>query len=749
MRRLIDFYRLQIHVMRTWRPSTGSRLRRLLATMLVSVLSFGIAVYLTPGVDLTAGAGIFSTALLAAIVLGILNVAIRPVLIAAFAAVSVIAVTIATLVFQVVSFLILPRFVDTLVVSGWFAALVASLIYAMATTVFVAIFSISSDDSYFAILVQQLSARGQDVHRTDAPGLVVVQIDGLARQILTRQIQAGRAPHLSGWVRSGRYTLSGWEALLPPTTPASQAGLLHGNNDGIPAFRWYEKDAGRLMVTNHPDDAVVVESRISNGEGLLSNDGASVGNLFSGDAARSYITMATIKDKSQGLGKSTSFYSFFASPNNYLGTLTRFGAEVVKEYYQASRQVRGDIIPRMHRGMPYPFARATTNVGLRDLSTALVVEEMYRGAPIIYVDFTDYDEIAHHSGPERGESLDALDGVDGAIATLEKAAGGAPRPYRFIVLSDHGQTLGATFLQRYGKTLGDVVQGLMGSEATVQEDTSSGEEFGQTNAFLSELTQVKGVTGGIARTALRSQTTDGVVDVGSTTPAGADADKSSDTIRVARARGSSRPGRGGIGQSRADLLPAPARSSDARAARDDLSPPRRWAGSAPGCRGPADPVGGARRAGHRAIGHQLPGRGADRGRRSGRPVRRSVARGAHPSRLPPALPGHLRDQPVRPGIRGGRGLRGADRLTRRPRRGPDTAAPPASDGVDPGRGARRSTSRPPPDPPLGGALPGPPLRQGRDGTAPADAWPGHPRESRGPAELRIDLPDRTAECPAP
>ena len=345
MRRLIDFYRLQIHVMRTWRPSTGSRLRRILATMIVSVLSFGIAVYLTPGVDLTPGAGIFSTALLAAIVLGILNVAIRPVLIAAFAAVSVIAVTVATLVFQVVSFLILPRFVDTLAVSGWFAALVASLIYAMSTTVFVAIFSISSDDSYFAILVQQLSARGQDVHRTDAPGLVVVQIDGLARQILTRQIQAGRAPHLSGWVRSGRYSLDGWEALLPPTTPASQAGLLHGNNDGIPAFRWYEKDAGRLMVTNHPDDAVVVESRISNGEGLLSNDGASVGNLFSGDAARSYITMATIKDKSQGLGKSTSFYSFFASPTNYLGTLTRFGAEVVKEYYQASRQVRATSSP--------------------------------------------------------------------------------------------------------------------------------------------------------------------------------------------------------------------------------------------------------------------------------------------------------------------------------------------------------------------------------------------------------------------
>ena len=94
----------------------------------------------------------------------------------------------------------------------------------------------------------------------------------------------------------------------------------------------------------------------------------------------------------------------------------------------------------MHRGMPYPVARAATNVALRDLSTSLVIEEMYRGTPVIYVDYTDYDEIAHHSGPERGETFDALDGVDRAIATLEKAAESAPRPYRFVIVSDHGQT---------------------------------------------------------------------------------------------------------------------------------------------------------------------------------------------------------------------------------------------------------------------------------------------------------------------
>ncbi len=513
MRGVIDFYRLQIQVMRTWQPTRGARIRRLLVTLVISVVSLAGVVVIMPGVNLVSGAPIIGTLTLAAIVLGLLNLLVRPLFLALFAGISVIAVVIATLIFQVASFLLLPVFVSDLQVNGILAALIASFVYATVNTILVAVFSISSDDSYFAVLMQQVAARREGVVRTDKPGLVVIQIDGLAHPILVRQIRAGRVPHLSNWVRSGRYSLSSWEALLPPTTPASQAGILHGNNDGIPAFRWYEKELGRVMVANHPADAMEVATRISNGEGLCSNDGASVGNLFSGDAVRSYITMATIKDKGQGLGQSQTFMTFFASPYNYLGTIVRFVAEIIKENIQARRQVRAGIVPRMHRGRPYPIARAATNVGLRDLSTSLVIEEMYRGAPVIYVDYTDYDEIAHHSGPERAETLDALDGVDRAIATLEKAAASAPRPYRFIIVSDHGQTLGATFLQRYGKTLGDVVKGLMRGDTKMEEETARVEEWGPTNAFLSDLTSTKGVSGRVARTALRSQTSDGVVEL--------------------------------------------------------------------------------------------------------------------------------------------------------------------------------------------------------------------------------------------
>ncbi len=516
IRRIIDFYRLQIHVMRTWRPSGGSRVRRILVTLVMSVIAFAVAVLLTPGITVDGDYGFWTTAIVAAVFLGILNVAVRPLFIAIFASVSVVAVFVATLVFQIASFFVLPAFVGGLHVSGLLAALVGSLIYAFGLTILTAFFSVSQDDSYWALLVQQLAARDPSVVKTEQPGLVVVQIDGLPHDVISRQVRAGRVPHLSRWLRSEKYRLSKWDALLPPTTPASQAGILHGNNDGIPAFRWYEKDTGTIMVANHPDDALVIGQRISNGEGLLSNGGASVGNLFAGDATRSYITMSTIKDKGQGLGRSQTFFSFFASPTNYLHTLVLFIAEIVKEYVQARRQERAGIVPRMHRGMPYPVARAATNVALRNLSTALVIEEMYRGAPTIYVDYTDYDEIAHHSGPERPESLDALDGVDAALATLEKASEAAPRPYRFVIVSDHGQSLGATFLQRYGKTLGDVIRELMGGEAKVAEAVSRVEEWGQTNAFLSEVTQVKGVSGSLARTALRNRTENGVVELGPT-----------------------------------------------------------------------------------------------------------------------------------------------------------------------------------------------------------------------------------------
>src|SRR5688572_16379506 len=82
---------------------------------------------------------------------------------------------------------------------------------------------------------------------------------------------------------------------------------------------------------------------------------------------------------------------------------------------------------------------------------------MMRGRPAVYATFSSYDEVAHHSGLERADTLEALRKLDRQFARIARARRYAPRPYEIVVLSDHGQTQGATFKQRHGYGLDDLV----------------------------------------------------------------------------------------------------------------------------------------------------------------------------------------------------------------------------------------------------------------------------------------------------
>jgi hypothetical protein len=189
-------------------------------------------------------------------------------------------------------------------------------------------------------------------------------------------------------------------------------------------------------------------------------------------------------------------------------------SEFVKELIEARRQRNQDIQPRVHRGTTFAFLRAVTNVVLRDLNTTFVVRSMALGVPVIYVDYVDYDEIAHHAGPERLESLRALTGLDRVIASLERASQDAPRDYRFVLLSDHGQSQGATFRQRFGQTLEALIHDLMGGDPSTVAATGRGETFGPVNVLLTEIIGRPGVTGRVTSRALRGQTVDGGVELG-------------------------------------------------------------------------------------------------------------------------------------------------------------------------------------------------------------------------------------------
>jgi uncharacterized membrane protein YvlD (DUF360 family) len=503
----LDIYRNQARLIWEWRGGPLSLLRRAVITLVVSGIALAITAWLFASITIDTPL----TAVTAVLLMGAFNLLVRPLILALAAPISLILTGILVLILQIVAFQVIAPLAPGMHIEGFVPGFLGSFVYAGITTTLTSILGVDRSGSYFGLLVQSLQT--EKATRRSDPGLVVIQIDGLAHPILAGRVRAGSVNTIGGWIRSGTHTLSRWEALLPSMTSASQAGILHGTNDGIPAFRWYERDRRRLMVSSNPADASEIVRRLSNGEGLLSNDGVSICNLVTGDATRAYITTAAIKEPGQGIGDSKAFFGFFLSPNGYLRSFTLFVAEFAKERFQARRTHRSGVQPQMHRGFKYAGMRAASNVLLRDVNVSLVIEEMYRGANVIYVDFTDYDELAHHCGPERVESFEALDGVDRAIGTIAKAAEDAPRPYRFVVLSDHGQSLGATFKQRYGQSLGEVVRDLMSGRATVIQSTTKAEGSTFVNALLSEVTQSKGIGPSMARVALAGKTTDGVVDL--------------------------------------------------------------------------------------------------------------------------------------------------------------------------------------------------------------------------------------------
>jgi hypothetical protein len=486
-------------------PSRRSRAVRLVADYLVRLVVLGITIALTPGIQVTD----WWALPLATLVVALAGELVRPILVRLAG------------MFGWLGSLALALFANAVIIGlGLLATpgievdsvrgtVLASWVYALAMTIVSWAFSINTQD-YLLVHAARMSLSRRPSEDFDEPGVLFVQLDGVPGPVLEQEIRAGNLPTISRWIRSGQHTWTEWVARIPSTTPVSQAGLLHGTNTDIPAFRWYEKEHGRLVVANHPPDAALIESRISDGRGLLADDGVSISNLFSGDAPTSLLTMSGLRNRSSGLGPSSSYAAFFTHPAGFFRAVILTIGEMAKEVWQGRRQQRLRIEPRIDRHGAYIALRGVTNVFLRDLNVALIVEAMMAGAKSIYVDFVDYDEIAHHAGVTRKESMDSLRGLDTVLAGLEKivSSGALPRRYHIVLVSDHGQSQGATFKQRAGKPLEDVVRDLMRSDEAATAATGEVEAYGPVNVLLTQLTEQQSVTGRLTRRALGKREAD-------------------------------------------------------------------------------------------------------------------------------------------------------------------------------------------------------------------------------------------------
>ena len=424
----------------------------MLRTWLISGIALFVAVWIVPGAHVNG----FWAALLVAAVIAALNAILPPLIAAIRLPLTLVLGFLAILVLDALMLLAADRLTDERmsVDSFWWALLVAFL--ASAVTLVIEVVAGVDDDSEFSYrVVQRIARKTGTPIRTDTPGIVFLEIDGLALPVLRRAMRDGNAPHMARWVSEDGYALSGWETDLSSQTGASQAGILLGSNVDIPAFRWVEKENARVMTCSAPADCAELERRHATDKGLLLDGGASRGNLLSGQADEVILTVSRIEAEKRA---NPGYRTFFSNGFNVMRVLVLFSWEVILEWMAALRARRRDVRPRGHRGGVYPFMRGAMCVVVRDLIVQSVLTDMMAGRPAVYATFSSYDEVAHHSGLERADTLEALRKLDHQFGRIARARRYAPRPYEIVVLSDHGQTQGATFKQRNGYGLDDLVK---------------------------------------------------------------------------------------------------------------------------------------------------------------------------------------------------------------------------------------------------------------------------------------------------
>ena len=299
-------------------------------------------------------------------------------------------------------------------------------------------------------------------------------------------MELGFTPTLSRLVNEDGFTLRRWFCGLPSATPYCQAGIFHGENDGIPAFRFYDKAAGRVVTCNAPEGVQYIRDRIR-APGALA-DGSSYVNLLDGDASTVAFTVATRERMSvyRRLGGTRMALLILLHPLRVLRMLFQGVGEWLREEWE---RARGEWMGRVtHAEGIFPFLRIFTNVVVRELQTIAILLDVYLGVPVIYSTFMQYDELAHHFGSTSRFALADLRRTDARIREIQRmaqAAGG--RGYDLVVLSDHGMTPSVSYRVRFRESLGTTVQRILDGDAfrTGELPIQSLASFAQTSEYAS------------------------------------------------------------------------------------------------------------------------------------------------------------------------------------------------------------------------------------------------------------------------
>ena len=480
--------------------SIVKNLVRVLALWVVDALSLAGAAAILPDLNFVAVGSTSRTVVIvsAALLLALINLLIRPIVLLiarplGWIATLVIGFLVNALAIWLTAWL-LPGFDAT-----FFAGLIGGIVIAFFNTILVGILDVDEEGSWYQNRIERLARENPfDSADESGRGLMMVEIDGLSYWHIRKALDDGLMPTLQKMLDED-YELSHVDCGLPSMTSACQAGIMFGDNYDIPAYRWYDKSKQKLYVS--ASDATELNARYAHGQGLM-REGSSIMNMFNGDAEKSMFTMANMfdADGDEKKRRADDVALLMLDPYFLTRGVVLFVGETIRELWQAWKQKRHDVQPRLNRMEHfYPFVRAAMCVLMRDISTNLAVLDIMRGAPSIYMLYLGYDEVAHHSGPWTDDAFGDLQRLDRTFARLKRVVEEkAPRPYDLIILSDHGQSFGATFKQRYNLTVKELIEQNLPAGTTVTQAIGGDTGANGLSSVASELANVQASGSGTA-----------------------------------------------------------------------------------------------------------------------------------------------------------------------------------------------------------------------------------------------------------
>ena len=307
------------------------------------------------------------------------------------------------------------------------------------------------------------SARLSGLFRSEGtenhPGVVFIQIDGLAFDRIREAMKKGKMPFVQRLLKKEKYTLTPFYSGQPSSTPGVQAELFYGVKGAVPSFSFLDHASGEVFRMYNVEAAEAMERRLSAQHTGLLAGGSSYSNIYSGGARETHFCAVDLGwDRLWREIKPVRLALIgILNVSHVLKTCARLGIELISSLVDFLDGLRkGETFIKELKFIP---TRLGICILLRDLMTFGAKIDIIRGLPVVHVNFIGYDEHAHRRGPSSSFAYWTLKGIDRSIRKIYlETLRSQRRAYDVWIYSDHGQEAVRSYWKTHGRSVQQAVQ---------------------------------------------------------------------------------------------------------------------------------------------------------------------------------------------------------------------------------------------------------------------------------------------------